>query len=172
MEVGIQMVAKVLHLDMVPFRASVSALEDFQIQVRSGSFNTDINPSALGKITLALRDMRMAARELIADARHLRIPESATNEAIAYGSDLGVIVGSMVIIAKALRMSPQIFIKARNEVFTFFNVMSSSIPEAASAESVVLAARVRKASIIAKTDPERAEAWLDALHGSISEVTR
>lgn len=170
--VDLKMLAKALDMDLASFNACIGALEDLQIRIQSGDFSSNLfNPSALGKVTLILRDIRGAAKELLADARGLRDVDAYS--VAAYGADLGVIVSSLVMLARVLKLNAAPFNRVRDVVYEYFRIVSEQAmasaaePSEATAEAFRLAARIRKASILLHTEPDRSILWLDALCRSL-----
>jgi hypothetical protein len=171
--VFLQMVAKTMGMDLTPFRSSVKAFEDFQVKVLSGRVDTTkYSPSVLGKVTLSLRDTRMAAKELVVDARDLRGPKESAYDYLAFGTDLGIIASSLVPLAKALRVDVQGVTRMRNAISTHFKIISDkaleAVPEGGAieevpAESIVFAAWAKRASIETRRNPTKASAMLDGL---------
>lgn len=168
----IQMVARVLDIDLAPFRAAESDFEAAQLKALSGGFSlSDHSPSVLGKVSLALRDVRTAAKELMADARDLRSAEGY--DYMAFGTDLGIILSSLVPLAKALKIDPKGLVKARNVMLAHFKVITdqamAQMPaeggtvQEVPAESIVFAAWAKRATVEVHRNPAKAAAMLDGV---------
>jgi len=177
MFVDLKMIAKAFDMNLTSFNTCIGILEDLQIRAQSGDISPNLfNPSVMSKGTLALRDIRGAVKELMADARDLIPGETASYELSAYGADLGVIVSTFVTIARILKLNAASFARVRDTVYAQFQIVTDTLlqnlPPSTSVtegpmDTAKLAARIRKATIVAKTDPDRAIAWLDALHKSL-----
>jgi len=171
--IALQMIAKVLGMELTPFRAAASAFEDFQVRVLSGKFDvTKYGPGQLGKVTLALRDMRMASRELVGDVRDLRSTDTTGYDYMAFGADLSIIAGALVPAAKALHVDVQGLLKMRNALAAHFRVISDNVFESTPpggpavdvpAESIVFATWAKRASIEVHRNPVKAAAMLDGI---------
>lgn len=171
--VFLQMIAKTVGMDQTPFRGAVKSFEDLQLKVLGGRFDiTKYSPSVLGKVTLSLRDTRMAGKELVGDARDLRGANETAYDYLAFGTDLGIVASSLVPIAKALKADVQSVTRMRNTISTHFKVVSDKALEAmpaggaveeVPAESIVFATWAKRAAIETRRNPVKAAAMLDGL---------
>jgi len=171
---NILVIAKLTGMDVTPFRASQGVVEqavtDAGVGKNSGS---DYAPGIYGRVTLALKDAYMAGRELVSDARDLRTPDEKSYSYVAFGSDLGIIVSSLAMIVKFLRFPLGPFIKARNAVQIYFQIISDAtlgaVPlpggsvEEVPLESIVLASWVKRALLEFHRNPVKAAAMIEGL---------
>lgn len=171
--VDLKMLAKAFDMNLAPFNICISVLENLQIRVQTGDVGANLfNPTVFGKVTLLLRDVRGAAKELLSDVRGMQKVDAYSVS--AYGADLGMIVSSMVLLARVFKLNAAPFGRVRDTVYEYFRIMSDEAmasvaeqPTEATEEAMRLASRIRKASILAKSDPDRAVLWLDALCRSL-----
>jgi len=165
------LIARTIDMDPVPFKAAEGDVESFQLSAMGGpSSIKSYSPSAMGKVSLSLYDVRTASKELVEDARELR--DASGYDFMALGADLGIIFGSLVRVAKVLGINTKGLIKARNTILAHFKVVTdrimSEVPEGGPAnevpaESIVFASWAKRASIEARRDPSKAIAMLDGL---------
>ena len=169
---NLYMLIRALEIDPTVFRLLPAIFEKSseELAVTTRDHNS-VPPAMLGRITMALKDIYLVSQDLIEDSRVLG-NTGINADALVYGSDLGVVLTSLVPIAKTLRLNLQPFVRARNEVLNFFKVVSDElvvqtpvgppvveVPES----SIVLACRMKHATAMIQIDPQKACALLDDL---------
>lgn len=165
--------ARALEMGPTAFRLLPGIFEKSSEALVSDVRGHNAVPAAmLGRITLALKDIYLVSQDLIEDSRALGTA-GINQDALVYGSDLGVVLTSLVPIAKTLKLPLQPFVRARNEALNFFRVVSEDLLEAplsspepvqeVPAESIVLACRVKHATALIKSNPRKACKLLDEL---------
>lgn len=160
-------IAKLMGLDLQPFRLATAVFEDAQQQAATGAISSDITGSMAGRVTLALRDARLTARQLVMDGRALRKPEKSL-EYQAFCTDAATIYSSLALVAKLFRLNMRAVLKAANIITAHSQALSvQALETAPEPEMMVFASRVLRATIECRRNPTAGLAMVEALFQSL-----
>ena len=168
------MIARAVEMDTTDYRVLPSIFEKSSAELLSAvQEHNAVAPATLGRVTFAMKDIFLVSQDLLEDARSLG-NEEVSEDFLVFGSDFGVVLTSLVPIAKTLKLPIQPFVRARNQALTYFRLMSDNLLEAlpvgapggveeVPVESIVLACRVKRAAAMLRSNPRKACILLEKL---------
>ena len=168
------MIARAVDMDTTAYRVLPGIFEKSSAELLAAvQEHNAVAPATLGRVTFSMKDIYLVSQDLLEDARSLG-NEEVSEDFLVFGSDFGVVLTSLVPIAKTLKLPIQPFVRARNQALTYFRLMSDNLLEAlpvgapggveeVPVESIVLACRVKRAAAMLRSNPRKACALLDEL---------
>ncbi len=160
-------IATLMGLELMPFRFATAVFEDAQKGAASGMVSSDITGGMAGRVTLAMRDARLAAQQMVKDGRQLRGPEKST-EYMAYCASAAALYNALAMVAKLFRLNMRNVLKAASTITAHSQALSAqALATQPQPGAMMIASWVRRATIECRRNPTTAIAMVEGLLKSL-----